>query len=58
MDGSATTAMANLMSLANIGPRVKSHFQLPSSLVLTKRKLPMQYTITTEVYIDKTENQV
>ena len=32
MYGSTTTAIASLISLANIGPRVKSHFQLPSSL--------------------------
>ena len=32
--GSTTTAIANLILLANTGPRVKFHFQLPSSLVL------------------------
>ena len=29
-----TTAIANLISLDNIGPRVKSHSQLPSLLIL------------------------
>ena len=32
--GSSTTAIVNLILLANIGPRVKFHFQLPSLLVL------------------------
>ena len=32
--GFTTTAIANLISLANIGPRVKFYFQLPSSFVL------------------------
>ena len=31
---SNTTAKANLISLDNIAPRVKSHFQLPSLLIL------------------------
>ena len=34
IDSSTTIATANLISLDNIGPRVKSHFQLPSSLIL------------------------
>ena len=34
MYGSTTTALANLILLANTGPRVKFHFQLPSSLAL------------------------
>ena len=32
--GPVTNAIANLISLANIWPRVKSHFYLPSSFVL------------------------
>ena len=32
--GSTTTAIANLISLANTGPRVKRPFQLPSSLAI------------------------
>ena len=44
--GSTTTAIANLISLANIGPRVKFHHQLHSSLVLSS----YQKKITNAVY--------
>ena len=44
--GSTTTAIANLISLANIGPRVKFHHQLHSSLVLSS----CQKKITNAVY--------
>ena len=53
--GSTTTAIANLNSLANIGPKVKFYFQLPSLLLvgLTNRKLPMQCAMSEEVYVNK-----
>ena len=58
--GFTTTAIIKLISLNNIGPSVKSHFQLPSSLSIWsyRKELPIQCTITAEVYFDKTENQV
>ena len=60
INGFTTTAIVKLISLDNIGPSVKSHFQLPSSLSIWsyRKKLPIQYTITAEVYFDKIENQV
>ena len=44
----------------NIGPSIKSHFQLPLLLSIQscRKKLPIQCTITAEVYLDKTESQV
>ena len=59
--GSSTTAIAKLTLLANIEPRVKFQFQLPSLLVLwsyrKKITYAMYYTISTEVYVDKKEDQ-
>ena len=43
--GSTTTAIANLISLANIGPTVKFHFQLPSSLVLSSCQKKITYAV-------------
>ena len=43
--GSTTTAIANLISLANIGTRVKFHFQLPSSLVLRSCQEKITYAM-------------
>ena len=59
-DGFTTTAIAKLISLDNIGPSVKSHFQLPLSLSIWsfQKKLPIQCTIPAEFYFHKTENQV
>ena len=53
--GFTTTVLANLISLAILGLRVKSHFQLRQLLVsgLTERKLLMPGTIITEVYVNK-----
>ena len=60
IDGFTTTAIAKLISLDNIGPSLKSHFQLPLLLSIWYylKKLPIQYTKTAEVYFNKTENQV
>ena len=46
--GSTTTAIANLISLANIGPRVKLYFQLPSSLVLWSYRKKITYAMCYE----------
>ena len=53
--GSTNTVIANLISLANIGTRVKFNFSCLRHWFsdLAKRKLPMQYTASTEVYVDK-----
>ena len=60
IDGFTPTAIAELISLDNIGPSVKFHFQLPSLLSIWsyRNKLPIQCNITVEVYFNKTENQV
>ena len=59
--GSTATAIANLISMNNTEFTGKSHFQLPSSLIL----LPYQKKITHVMYYNrgdlrrqKTENQV
>ena len=46
--GSTTTAIANLISLANIGPRVKFHFQLPLLLVLWCYRKKITYAMCYE----------
>ena len=57
--GSTTTAIANMISLDNMGPRAKPSCLRYSFSGLAKRKLPMQCTMSKEVYIiDKIENQV
>ena len=43
IDDSTTTAIAKLISLGNIGPSVKSHFQF--SIWSYRKKLPIQCTI-------------
>ena len=46
--GSATTAIANLNSLANIRPRVKFHFQLPLLLVFWSYQQKITYAMCYE----------
>ena len=46
--GSTTIAIANLNSLANIGPRVKFHFQLPSLFVLWFYRQKITYAMCYE----------
>ena len=43
--GSTTTAIANLISLASIGPRVKLHFQLPLLLVLSSYRKKITFAM-------------
>ena len=43
--GSTTTAIANLISPSNIGPRVKFHFQLPLLLVLWSYRKKITYAM-------------
>ena len=60
IDGSTTTAIANLNSLANIGPRVKFHFQLPSLLVLWSYQQKITYAMCYEhrgLHQQRTEDQ-
>ena len=45
MYGSTTSAIAKLISLTNIGPKVKFHFQLPSSLVLWSYRKKLTYAM-------------
>ena len=50
--GSTTTAIASVISVTNIGARVKFHFQLPSSLFLRSCQKKITYAMYCE-HVDK-----